>query len=164
MTPTSTPTNTPTNTPTATPTSTPTNTPTTTPTNLPIPPAISGGASPGDSSVSGDGSPNCNKIQICKVGVVGGTPSMPPCTLPDTMLGMGPTNGAGIFNIPIAPPLAEGECIYAFDTCTNLVSAVECAFAPAPAPVVSRRTLPLAVALLGLVALVGLLRLRRNPV
>jgi hypothetical protein len=75
---------------------------------------------------------------------------------------MGPSNASGLFAVAIAPPLAANECIYAFDTCTMLVSAVQCARLPAPAPALSPRALLLAVAALGLVALLGFTRLRRN--
>lgn len=88
-------------------------------------------------------------------------PNVPPCTAPDTVRGAGPSTASGLFTVAVAPPLAAGECIYAFDTCTGLVSAVVCAFAPAPVPALSSGALPLAVAGLGLVALLGLLRLRR---
>jgi hypothetical protein len=123
---------------------------------------ITGGTQPGDGSVSGTASALCMKIQICAVAGGGTTPSMPPCTAPDTMLGMGMSNANGLFAIAVIPPLAAGECIYAFDTCTGLVSAVACATAPASAPALSARALPLAVAALSLVTLIGLLRLRRG--
>jgi hypothetical protein len=139
---------------------------TVTPTNTggmtatPSPPVIAGGTEPGDGSVSGTASPLCAKIQICAVAGGGTMPSAPPCTAPDTMLGMGTTNAGGLFTIAIMPPLMAGECIYAFDTCTSLVSAVQCVGGPAPAPALSPRALALAVATLGLVAMLALMRLR----
>ncbi|HSQ00433.1 MAG TPA: hypothetical protein VL049_24700 [Candidatus Dormibacteraeota bacterium] len=123
---------------------------------------ITGDLEPGDDTVGGNASPGCNLIQICEVGGGGVTPSSPPCTAPDTLLGSGPASASGHFNIPIAPPLENHECIYAFDTCTALTSAVRCAVAPAPAPALSGRALQLAVGVLGLVALLGLARRRRD--
>ncbi len=162
-TPTSTPTDTPTETPTSTPTSTPTHTPTATPTATGTAPAITGSVEPGTTSVSGTGSSNCAKVQVCAVGGGGTTPSTPPCTAPDSMLGMGPTGPTGQFTVAV-PPLQAGQCVYVFDTCTMLVSAVRCAIAPAPAPALSARALALAVAVVTLIALLGLLRVRRGGV
>jgi hypothetical protein len=90
------------------------------------------------------------------------TPSSPPCTAPDTLLGSGPSNASGFFNIPIVPPLQSGECIYVFDTCSGLTSAVRCVVTPAPAPALSGPALLLACVILSAVALLGLLRLRRS--
>jgi len=53
------------------------------------------------------------------------------------------------------------ECIYAFDTCSMLVSSVTCITPPAPAPALSPRMLALALAMLSLIALLGLRRLWR---
>ena len=116
----------------------------------------------GDTTVTGHASPNCVAIQICRVGGGGVTPSSMPCTAPDTLLGSGPSNASGFFNIPIAPPLQARECIYAFDTCSGLTSPVRCATQPAPAPALSGRALLLACVILSAVALLGLMRLRRS--
>jgi hypothetical protein len=70
----------------------------------------------------------------------------------------GPT---GQFNIPLSAPLAIGECVYVFDTCSGLVSPVACAFPPAPAPTLSPQLLAGAVAMLSLLGLLGVWRLRR---
>jgi hypothetical protein len=78
------------------------------------------------------------------------------------VLGSGPSGPNGAFDIPVAPPLALGQCIYAFDTCTDLVSAVRCVTAPAPAPAMSPQALALALGALSLVALLGLSRLGRG--
>ena len=100
----------------------------------PVPPAVEGDVQPGDATVTGRASPNCMAIQVCNVGGGGVTPSSPPRTGPDAPpLGIGPSNASGFFSIPIAPPLQSGECIYAFDTCTSLTSAVRCAVLPAAA-------------------------------
>src|SRR6185295_11692712 len=105
--------------------------------------------------------PNCAEVQICLIGGGGTTPSMTPCTAPDTKLGMGPVSSNGQFNISI-PPLVADQCIYAFDTCAMLTSPVVCAREPAPAPALSARALILAVGVLSLVALIGLRRVRRH--
>jgi len=135
---------------------------TATPTFTAAPPALTGDLAPDDGSVSGSGSPGCNLIQICKIGGGSVTPSTPPCDAPDTLIGSGPANASGQFSIAIAPPLQNRECIYAFDTCTVLASAVRCAVAPAPASALSERGVLLAVGALGLVALFGMARLRRD--
>ena len=80
-----------------------------------------------------------------------------------TILGSGPTNAMGHFNIPINPPLGDNECIYAFDTCTMEISPVVCIRPAAPAPAMSPRVLGVALAMLSLIAFVGLLRLRQRP-
>jgi hypothetical protein len=148
-------TNTPTvtNTVTATPTRTDTRTPTL------APPLITGELEPGDGTIPGTSNP-CNLIDICLIGGGGVTPSNPPCTAPDSILGSGPSNGT--FNIPITPPLTVNQCIYAYDTCNMLVGNVACARQPAPAPALSPRGTLFAVIALSLVALFGLLRLRRD--
>jgi hypothetical protein len=110
----------------------------------------------------GFASPNCAAIEVCQVGGGGRTPSSPPCMPPDTMLGSGPSSANGAFSILISPPLQGGECIYAFDTCSGLTSAVRCVVTPAPAPALSGRALLLALGILSAVALLGLMRLRRS--
>lgn len=170
---TATPTNTPTATNTATSTSTVTDTPTVTntptvtstrtatPTHTPRPPVIIPGVDPGDTTVDGNGQPNCNLFQVCSVGGGGTTPSMPPCSAPDSIIGSGPSNGAGNFSIPV-PPLAVNQCVYVYDTCNQLVSDVACARPAAAAPAMSPRMTVVAMLVLGLVALFSLLRLRRE--
>lgn len=168
-TPTNTPTatNTATNTPTVTDTPTVTNTPTVTstrtatPTHTPRPPVIIPGVSPGDTTVDGNGQPNCSLFQVCSVGGGGTTPSVPPCSAPDSVIGSGPSNGAGNFSIPV-PPLAVNQCVYVYDTCNQLVSDVACARPAAAAPAMSPRMTVVAMLVLGLVALLSLLRLRRE--
>ena len=83
----------------------------------------------------------------------------PPCTAPDTVIGSGPSNGN--FNIAV-PPLAVNQCVYVFDTCTMLISDVACARPPAPAPAMSPQMTVVAMLVLALVALVSLLRLKRD--
>ena len=100
-------------------------------------------------------------MQICLIGGGGTTPSMPPCSAPDTLLGMGPVSSNGQFDIPI-PPLMANQCIYAFDTCAMLTSPVACAREAAPAPALSARALALAVGVLSLIALIGIGRVRRR--
>jgi hypothetical protein len=67
------------------------------------------------------------------------------------------------FAIAIMPPLQDGDCIYAFDTCSSLISAVRCAVAPAPVPALSAPAMAVAAGVLGLIALLGVARLRRRP-
>lgn len=154
-------TSTPTVTSTATVTNTATATPTRTDTPTPTlaPPRITGDVEPGDDSVTGTSNP-CALVQICLVGGGGVTPSDPPCSAPDTVLGSGASNGT--FNIMIAPPLGVNQCIYAYDTCNLLVSDVVCAREPAAAPALSPRGTIVAMIALSLVALVSMLRLRRD--
>jgi hypothetical protein len=128
----------------------------------PVPPDVGGDLVPGLFFITGHASPNCIAIQVCQVGGGGVTPSSPPCTPPDTLLGSGPSNASGAFGILITPPLQGGECIYVFDTCSGLTSAVRCVVTPAPAPALSDRALLLACAILSAVALLGLMRLRRS--
>ncbi|HSP99255.1 MAG TPA: hypothetical protein VL049_18690 [Candidatus Dormibacteraeota bacterium] len=167
-TPTATPTSTPTqtrtstSTPTITPTFTPSSTRTSTPTHTPRPPVIIPGVHPGDSTVPGNGQPNCSLFEVCLIGGGGADPSIPPCTAPDSIIGSGPSNGAGNFNIPISPPLIANQCIYVFDTCNQLVGPVACARPAAPAPAMSPRMTVVAMLVLGLVALFSLLRLKRQ--
>ena len=78
---------------------------------------------------------------------------------PDTVIGSGPSNGS--FNIPV-PPLAVNQCIYVCDTCRMLASDVDCALPPAAAPALSPQMTVVAMLVLGLVALVSLLRLKRD--
>ena len=151
-----------THTPTSTGTTTQTPTVTNTPTSTPAVPQLDTGVGPGDDSVGGSGEPDCGDIRICHIGGSGTTPSSPPCTAPDTVLGSGPSDGAGNFDIMIAPPLSAFECVYAYDTCNSLVGPTLCAGSPAPAPALSPRLLALSMAVLGLVALLGLHRRRRD--
>ena len=160
---TATQTNTATETPTATSTPTSTSTRTSTPTHTPRPPVINPGVEPGADSVTGTGQPNCNLIQICLIGGGGTEPADAPCQAPDSVLGSGPSNVFGNFTIPIAPSLSVNQCVYAYDTCNDLVGPASCARLPAPAPAMSPRMTVVAMLILSLVALVGMLRLRREP-
>jgi LPXTG-motif cell wall-anchored protein len=72
------------------------------------------------------------------------------------------SDATGMFNIALNQPLAEGDCIYVFDTCTGLVGPVACAFGPAPAPTLSPRLLLLAIGVLSAIAGLGLRRRRRD--
>ena len=78
---------------------------------------------------------------------------------PDALIGSGPSNGS--FNIAV-PPLAVNQCVYVCDTCTMLTSDVACARPAAPAPAMSPRMTVVAMLVLGLVAIVSLLRLKRD--
>jgi hypothetical protein len=88
-------------------------------------------------------------------------PNVPPCTGPDTLLGFGSSLPSGVFHIDIAPPLAANQCIYAYDTCNDLVGAPACARPPAPVPALSPYALLAALSTLIAAALVALGRLRR---
>jgi len=113
---------------------------------------------PGDATVSGHSAP-CMLLQVFAIPPGSSMPSDPPCMAPDTIIGSGPSNGS--FNIPV-PPLAVNQCIYVCDTCTMLASDVACARPPAPAPAMSPQMTVVAMLVLGLVALVSLLRLKRD--
>jgi hypothetical protein len=89
-------------------------------------------------------------------------PAVPPCSPPDTVLGSGITDALGGFDIPINPPLALNDCIYAYDTCNDILGPVVCIRPPAPAPAMSPLGTIFALAVLGLVALVGMMRMRRT--
>ena len=160
VTPTTTPTRTPTQTRTITNTPTATFTRTVTSTPTPSAPIINTPIQPGDGTITGHSTDNCSEIDICQVGS-GTIPSVPPCTAPDTKIGMGPAGPNGSFNITV-PPLEANQCIYAFDTCAMLTSPVVCARVPAPAPALSQRLLVVTLGVLSLVALLGLGRLRRR--
>ena len=60
------------------------------------------------------------------------------------------------------PPLEVNECIYAFDTCSMFTGPVACARLPAAAPALSQQLLIVALAVLSLVAMIGIVRLRRR--
>lgn len=184
-----TPTGTPTDTPTGTPTRTPTNTPintttststrtlthtrtptsTSTPTDTPTPrgPMILSGADEGSSRVFGSGAPNLPDtcIVVCEAGL-----NMTGCQVDDMEIGRGGTDGSGNFRdggdpgIAVVPPLAAGDRICAVDVCSDPPRDGNCVLvtAPAPAPAMSPRGLMGAVALLSLVAMVGVMRLRRT--
>ena len=76
---------------------------------------------------------------------------MPPCTPPESVLGSGPSDANGQFDIPV-PPLAPDQCIYAFDTCADRTSPLRCAFVPAQAPTLSPLMLGVALGVLGCIA------------
>ncbi|MGH7788587.1 MAG: hypothetical protein ACRERC_17080 [Candidatus Binatia bacterium] len=75
---------------------------------------------------------------------------------------MGPSGPTGAFTIAVAP-LPAGQCLYAFDTCTNQVSPITCARQPAPALALAPGPLAVALAVLSLMGLTGLWRIRRLP-
>ena len=159
-TPSATPTRTTTITPTRTPSSTPSATSTSSPSRTPTPVGvvINGPLAPGAGNVTGSASSNCANITICLVDGTGAAPCLNP---PGSVLATGASNAGGQFNIAV-PPLMVNQCIYAFDTCTGLASAVTCARLPAPVPTLSARLLAVAVGVLSLIALVGLARTRRS--
>ena len=106
-------------------------------------PAFTGGVGVGSNRVNGSGAPRPTPntcIEIC-LAAVPAQPSTPPCTGDDAVLGTGGTNAAGQFvdgsgapGIPLASPLANGECVYAYDQCAMERSPVSCArVAPVPA-------------------------------
>ena len=113
---------------------------------------------PGDATVSGHSAP-CMLLQVFAIPPGSSMPSDPPCMAPDTVIGSGPSNGS--FSIAV-PPLALNQCIYVCDTCTMLASDVACAHPPAPAPAMSPQMSVVAMLVLGLVALVSMLRLKRD--
>jgi hypothetical protein len=67
---------------------------------------------------------------------------------------MGNFVSGGMLGIPLSQPLQAHECIYAFDTCLDLVSRVVCVVSPAPVPALT--PLVQALATLMLTALGGL--------
>jgi hypothetical protein len=154
-------------------TATGTVTQTRTPSHTPTPggPEVTAPLRPGDSHVNGSNGPNRTNGQIL-ICLVGGPPppkpAMPPCTSPDSKIGMCGTNSAGTFvngtmlGCPLTQPLMLGQCIYAYDTVSGQTSPVECATAPSPAPALSPPLLAVGLALLGLIAAVGVHRLRRG--
>ena len=77
------------------------------------------------------------------------------------VIGTGPAAANGSFSITV-PPLMANECIYAFDTCSGFTSPVACARLPAPVPALSQQLLAVALAVLSLVAVIGIARLRRR--
>jgi hypothetical protein len=58
--------------------------------------------------------------------------------------------------------LVVNQCLYAFDTCTGLASAVVCARPPAPVPALSQRLLVVVTGVLSLIALFAIARTRRR--
>jgi hypothetical protein len=155
---------------TATTTGTVTSTRTAAATPTPGPPIIDPPLNPGDTRVPGSGPPGRadGQIFICLIGGPDPTmPNVPPCQGPDTNIGMCGTTGAGAFidnGSPgcLVPPLQIGQCVYAFDTVTMLISNVVCVAPPAPAPALSAQMIVVALALLTAIAGVSLQRLRRQ--
>ncbi|MEO8605044.1 MAG: hypothetical protein ABI629_20925 [bacterium] len=141
-------------------------------TPTPAGPAIGAGVGVGDSRIFGSGAPRPTPnscIEIC-LAATPAMPSVPPCSGADLLLGSGGTNSSGQFvdsggapGIPLSAPLANGQCVYAFDTCADERSAIACARLPAPAPALSTFGLGLAGALLSLLGWFGIGRLRRAP-
>jgi hypothetical protein len=122
---------------------------------------LGGDLEPGDTSVSGTGSPGCGVLQICLIGGPANMPSVPPCTDPDQVIGTGMVEPDGSFEVILTVPLELNDCIYA--TCGGLVGPVECLYPPAPAPALSPRSLALAIGVLCSIALLALLRRRDIP-
>ena len=152
---------------TATRTASATRTVTTTPTAGP--PVIDPPLKPNDTRVPGSGPPNRNdgEMLICLIGGTNPIPNMPPCMAPDSIISMCGTDGAGRFidgGFPgcIVPPLQIGQCVYAYDTITMLISNVVCVTAPAPAPALQPPMLLVALAILAVIAAIGLRRIRRS--
>lgn len=185
---TNTPTDTPTSTATATTTatSTPTGTyadtatATDTPANTPLAraPLITGGAELGSTGITGIGRPNepvgcifvCengadNEFQDCVPANPNPNPYYP--TGDDVGLGApGSTDATGSFRIALTAPLKSGDVICVYDACDpsapldygrgNCLLVI----APSPAPALSPPATVMAAALLGLIGLSGLIRLR----
>lgn len=108
-----------------------------TPTPSPVRPAIPGGLEAGDDEVPCTGQPGRDPaqacLQVCQA-TPGAPPPQPPCTLPGDPLGTGGTNAAGVCigpdrqpGIPLAMPLAPGQCVYVADVCNGLTSGIRCA-------------------------------------
>lgn len=155
---------------TATSTRTITNTRTATSTPTQGPPIIDPPLNPGDTRVPGSGPPNRSDGQmlICLIG--GQPPNVPnpvPCQAPDSVISQCGTTGGGIFfdqGFPgcVVPPLVIGQCVYAYDTVTMLISNVVCVAPAAPAPALSPRLIGLALAMLTAIAALALHRRRRH--
>jgi hypothetical protein len=157
--PTETPTETPTQTATGSPTQTPTITvtPTITATPTPMPPAITGGAEVGSSTVSGQGVPNmtpdnnCITIFDCGADRICGNGD-------DIPIGTGSLDSTGHFIVPISPPLEFGQRIFARDTCNDL-DGPPITIVGGVAPMLSDATILVLIAVL---SSLGLLTLRRR--
>lgn len=178
-TPTSTPTSTPTqtatptqtptrtNTPTRTPTPTATDTPTQTPTPTPTGPVLEDGAEPGSNQVSGRGRPGLGP-DCLRVYEIGDNRVAEAGQGDDELLGMGTTDGSGNFSIVLNRELKDGDVIYVVDVCAPfspadpLVGPLALVVIPAPAPALSGAATFIALAVLGLVAIVALARRRRH--
>jgi hypothetical protein len=134
---------------------------------------LSGGVTPGSDRVFGNGDPNQpdDCILIC---LIGGdevrVPSDPPCTAPDTVIGMGKTDAQGNFTsnagnpgIPLSQDLMNFDCIYPLDACLDggTRGPVSCAPPPAPAPALTKTLLGGALAMLALIAMLGISRPQR---
>jgi hypothetical protein len=83
------------------------------------------------------------------------------------MIGMIPvdTNSNGNFSVPVSPPLVPGTFVYCSDGCNDpgFQAGIDVVVQPAPvAPLLSPQMILLLAAILGLVGLVGLARVRLN--
>jgi hypothetical protein len=178
ITPTHTPTRTPTITPTRTPTRTPTSTPTITPTNTPSGPQISDCGDPGSEECECSGNPNLGPgcIILCENG---DDNEFDFCQGDDEVLGDGCTDAAGNCiecslaiashagpAIDLNRPLEEGDVVCVVDICSldPMILPGNCVLiiGPVPAPALSPTWLLLAVAVLSLVSLLSLARLRKT--
>jgi hypothetical protein len=132
---------------------------------------LTGGTTGGSTSLTGISAPGCAPLAMNKVAVfdcgtsAGGCHGCTPTTLncPDPMLGMGTKDlTTGRFTIPVSA-LMPGHFVYATDGCNDpgfQVGAPVVVYAPAVAPLLSRRMVVALVAALSCVGLLGLLRLR----
>ena len=162
---TATSTRTPTLTPTITATDTPTDTPTTTPTPAPPVPVITGGVVPGSTRVFGHGAPNIPPplLQIWSVGPNGMNDGG---SNDDMLLGAGGTNALGEFEsspgIGLSQPLAPGDRIFAIDREHDLVGPNAQVRAPAPVPTLGESAQIALMAVLLVLGMHGIRRLRRT--
>jgi hypothetical protein len=110
-------------------------------------------------------------IVICEVGPNGipepdtGNPA-DPCGGDDENLNQGGPVGSdstGRFCVDLDRELMDGDAIYAVDTCSPAVGGVLLVIDPAPAPVLSNFFTAVALAVLTLIAFVGVTRMRRAP-
>lgn len=132
-------------------------------------PSFPGGPVAGSSTVTGTSNPQCigGVVKIFDCG-----PEVPPicahCTTevgcPDQKIGQGTKDSKGNFVITVTPPLKPGQIIYATDGCTDpaLVGPDTVVTRPAPAPVLSPHLMLMLVAVLGLVGVLGVRRLRTS--
>jgi hypothetical protein len=126
-------------------------------------PALGTGLDPGDDSVTGTGPPGRGPtcIQIYEIGPNNVVDVPPP---DDELLGQGGTDAGGNFSITLNRPLVAGDVIYAIDVCGTppLVGALSLIVDPAAAPLLSAPMVAMGIAILGLVGLLAVGRLKRE--